>query len=80
MSNSRYYVVGNNDVWMIQFKDTENGQYKSILLALLSLPSKSKCRLEAENAVLRRPLGRRDAQRALNDPLEPDRAPQNIFA
>jgi hypothetical protein len=29
MSNSRYYVVGNNDVWMIQFKDTETGQYKS---------------------------------------------------
>jgi len=29
MSNSRYYVVGNNDVWMIQFKDTQNGQYKS---------------------------------------------------
>jgi hypothetical protein len=29
MSNSRYYIVGNNDVWMIQFKDTENGQYKS---------------------------------------------------
>ena len=29
MSMSQYYVVGNNDVWMIQFKDTENGQYKS---------------------------------------------------
>ena len=29
MSTSQYYVVGNNDVWMIQFKDTENGQYKS---------------------------------------------------
>jgi hypothetical protein len=29
MSNSRYYIVGNNDVWMIQFKDIENGQYKS---------------------------------------------------
>jgi hypothetical protein len=29
MSNSRYYIVGNNDVWMIQFKDTENGQHKS---------------------------------------------------
>jgi len=29
MSNSRYYIVGNNDVWVIQFKDAENGQYKS---------------------------------------------------
>ena len=29
MLNSRYYIVGNNDVWMIQFKDTENGQHKS---------------------------------------------------
>jgi hypothetical protein len=29
VSNSRYYIVGNNDVWMIQFKNTENGQYKS---------------------------------------------------
>ena len=28
MSNSRYYIVGNNDVWMIQFNDTANGQYK----------------------------------------------------
>ena len=28
MSNSRYYIVGNNDVWMIQFKNTDNGQYK----------------------------------------------------
>jgi hypothetical protein len=23
MSNCRYYIVGNNDMWMIQFKDTE---------------------------------------------------------
>lgn len=29
MSNSRYYIVGNNDMWVIQFKDAENGQYKS---------------------------------------------------
>ena len=29
MSTSQYYIVGNNDVWMIQFKDTEKGQYKS---------------------------------------------------
>ena len=29
MSTSQYYIVGNSDVWMIQFKDTENSQYKS---------------------------------------------------
>jgi hypothetical protein len=29
MSNSRYYIVGNDNVWMIQFKDTENSQHKS---------------------------------------------------
>jgi hypothetical protein len=29
MSNSRYYVVGDNDVWMVQFKDTEHARYKS---------------------------------------------------
>jgi hypothetical protein len=29
MSNSRYYIVGSNDAWMIQFKDTENGPHKS---------------------------------------------------
>ena len=29
MSTSQYYIVGNNDVWMIQFKNTEDGQYKS---------------------------------------------------
>jgi hypothetical protein len=29
MSTSQYYIVGNNDVWMLQVKDTENGQYKN---------------------------------------------------
>jgi hypothetical protein len=27
--SARYYIVGNNDVWMIQFKNADNGQYKS---------------------------------------------------
>jgi hypothetical protein len=27
MSNSRYYIVGNKEMWMIQFKDID--QYKS---------------------------------------------------
>jgi hypothetical protein len=29
MLNSRYYIVGNKDVWMIQFKETENRPHKS---------------------------------------------------
>jgi hypothetical protein len=29
MSNSQYYIVGNNEVWMIQFKEIENCRYKS---------------------------------------------------
>ena len=29
MSNLRYYIVGNNEMWMIQFKDTEKTQYRS---------------------------------------------------
>jgi hypothetical protein len=29
MSNSRYYIIGNDKVWMIQLKDTEDGRYKS---------------------------------------------------
>jgi hypothetical protein len=29
MSNSRYYIVGDNEVWVIQFKEIENCQYKN---------------------------------------------------
>jgi len=29
MSNCRYYIVGNNDMWMVQSKDTENGRNSS---------------------------------------------------
>jgi hypothetical protein len=29
MSNSRYYLVGENDVWMVQANDTETGQHES---------------------------------------------------
>jgi hypothetical protein len=29
MSNSRYYIVGNNEVWVMPFNDSENTQYKS---------------------------------------------------
>jgi hypothetical protein len=25
MSDARYYIVGENDVWMLQFKDAERG-------------------------------------------------------
>ena len=29
MSDRRYYIVGNNDMWVIQFKDAEKGQFRS---------------------------------------------------
>jgi hypothetical protein len=29
MSTSQYYIVGNNDVWVIQLKNTGDGKYKS---------------------------------------------------
>jgi hypothetical protein len=29
MSNARYYVVGDRDVWMIKVKDSEHGHYAS---------------------------------------------------
>ena len=29
MSNCRYYIVGNNDAWMMQFNETKNGKYRS---------------------------------------------------
>jgi len=29
MLNSRYYVVGNTDVWMVEVNGTDTGQHKS---------------------------------------------------
>ena len=51
MSNSRYYIVGNNDVWMIQFKDTENGHYKSSNeLASFAIAAAQKLGMRGERA------------------------------
>jgi hypothetical protein len=51
MSNSRYYIVGNNDVWMIQFKDIENGQYKSSNeAASFAIAAAQKLRMRGERA------------------------------
>jgi hypothetical protein len=51
MSTSQYYVVGNNDVWMIQFKDTENGQYKSSNEAIsLAIATAQKLGMRGERA------------------------------
>ena len=51
MSTSQYYVVGNNDVWMIQFKDTESGQHKSSNEAtLFAIASAQKLGMRGERA------------------------------
>ena len=51
MPNSRYYVVGNNDVWMIQYKDTENGHCKSDNeAALFAIATAQKLGMRGERA------------------------------
>jgi hypothetical protein len=51
MSNSRYCVVGNNDVWMIQFQDTENDQYTSSnKVASLAIAAAQKLGMRGERA------------------------------
>jgi hypothetical protein len=50
MSNSRYYIVGNNDVWMIQLKDAENGQYKSNEAASFAIAAAQKLGMRGEHA------------------------------
>ena len=49
MSSSRYYIVVNNDVCMIQFKDTENSQYKSSnKVALFAIATAQKLGMRGE--------------------------------
>jgi len=51
MSTSQYYVVGNNDVSMIQLKDTESGQHKSSNEAtLFAIASAQKLGMLGERA------------------------------
>ena len=51
MSNSRYYIVGNNDVWMIQFKDPENSHYKnSSEVASFAIAAAQKLGMRGERA------------------------------
>jgi len=51
MSTSQYYVVGNNDVWMIQLKDTESGQHKNSNEAtLFAIASAQKLGMRGERA------------------------------
>jgi hypothetical protein len=51
MSTSQYYVVGNNDVWMIQLKDTESGQHKSSNEAtIFAIASAQKLGMRGERA------------------------------
>ena len=50
MSNSRYYIVGNNDVWMMQFEDCESGQYSSHQAALFAIAAAQKLGMRGERA------------------------------
>ena len=51
MSNSRYYIVGNSNVWMVQFKDTENDPYKrSIEAASFAIAVAQKFAMRGERA------------------------------
>ena len=51
MSNSRYYVVGNNDVWTIQYNDAENDQHKSSKeTALFAIAAAQKLGMRGERA------------------------------
>lgn len=51
MSNSRYYVVGNNDVWMVQCNDTENDRCNSSSeTALFAIASAQKLGMRGERA------------------------------
>jgi hypothetical protein len=51
MLNSQYYVVGNNDVWMIQSKDTEHGQYESSKeAASIAIAAAQKLTMRGEHA------------------------------
>ena len=50
MSNSRYYIVGNNDVWMMQFEDCESGQCSSHQAALFAIAAAQKLGMRGERA------------------------------
>jgi hypothetical protein len=50
MSNSRYYIVGDNDVWMIKLKDTENDQYEGSEAASFAIAAAQKLGMRGERA------------------------------
>jgi hypothetical protein len=51
MNGIGVYVVGNNDLWMIQFKDAESGQYKSSnKAALFAIAAAQKLEMRGERA------------------------------
>ena len=51
MSNSQYYIVGNNDVWMIQLRNPENDRYKSSNEAMsLAIAAAQKLGTRGEHA------------------------------
>ena len=51
MSNSRYYIVGNNDVWMIRYTDRKNSRsISSSEAALLAIAAAQKLGMRGEHA------------------------------
>jgi|SRR6516165_4381951 hypothetical protein len=51
MSNSRYYIVGNNDVWMIRYTDRKNSRsISSSEAALLAIAAAQKLGMRGERA------------------------------
>ena len=50
MSSSRYYVVGDKDVWMIQCKDTKNSRSRSSSVALFAIAAAQKLEMRGERA------------------------------
>jgi hypothetical protein len=48
MSNSRYYIVGNNDMWMVQLGDSENDRYKRNEAVSFAIAAAQKLGMQAE--------------------------------
>jgi hypothetical protein len=50
MSNSRYYVVGNQDVWVVQYNDMNDRCQSSGEAALIAIAAAQKLGMRGERA------------------------------
>jgi hypothetical protein len=48
MSNSRYYIVGNNNMWMVQLGDTQNDRYKRHEAVSFAIAAAQELGMQAE--------------------------------